>query len=113
MPNGQTSWINGVYAIWYNSGYWLVGPLDNIGEFVGYMFASNDFYGLTDDENEWNYLYYSSWYSPTDPTDIKVGFSQKVMAEFSNFSNCHSCEPKIVSALLIPVNDNNKILAIL
>ena len=72
MPNGHTSWINGVYAIWYNSGYWLVGPLDNIGEFVGYMFASNDFYGLTDDENEWNYLYYSSWYSPTDPTDIQI-----------------------------------------
>ena len=44
---------------------------------------------------------------------VKVGFSQKVMAKFSNLSNCHSCEPKIVPALLIPVNDNNKILAIL
>ena len=72
MPNGQTSWINGVYAIWYNSGYWLVGPLLNMGQFVGYMFASNDFYGLTDDENEWNYLYYGSWYLPTDPTDIQI-----------------------------------------
>ena len=44
---------------------------------------------------------------------VKVGFFQKVMAKFSNLSNCHSCEPKIVPALLIPVNDNNKILAIL
>ena len=44
---------------------------------------------------------------------VKVGFSQKVMAKFSNLSNCHSCEPKIVPALLIPVNNNNKILAIL
>ena len=44
---------------------------------------------------------------------LKVGFSQKVMAKFSNFSNCHSCEPKIVPILLIPVHDNNIILAIL
>ena len=44
---------------------------------------------------------------------IKVGFSQKVMVKFSNLSNCHSCEPKIVPALLITVNDINKILAIL
>ena len=44
---------------------------------------------------------------------LKVGFSQKVMVKFSNLSNCHSCEPKIVPALLIPVNDINKILAIL
>ena len=47
-----------------------------------------------------------------DDLMIKVGFSQKVMAKFSNLSNCHSCEPKTVPALLIPVNDNNKILAI-
>ena len=49
-----------------------------------------------------------------EPRDIlKVGFFQKVMAKFSNLSSCHSCEPKIVPALLIPVNDNNKIVAIL
>ena len=40
-------------------------------------------------------------------------FFQKVLAKFSNFSKCHSCEPKIVPELLIPVNDNNKILIIL
>ena len=45
--------------------------------------------------------------------EVKVGFSQKVMVKFSYLSNCHSCEPKIVPALLIPVNDINKILAIL
>ena len=43
---------------------------------------------------------------------LKVGLLQKVMAKFSNLSNSHSCEPKIIPALLIPVNDNNKILAI-
>jgi len=36
-----------------------------------------------------------------------------VLAKFSNFSKCHSCEPKIVPELLIPVNDDNKILVIL
>ena len=44
---------------------------------------------------------------------LKVGFSQKVTAKFSNLSNCRSCEPIIAPALLIPVNDNKKKLAIL
>ena len=44
---------------------------------------------------------------------FKGSFFQKVMANFSNLSNCYSCEPKIVPALLIPVNDNNKMQAIL
>jgi hypothetical protein len=44
---------------------------------------------------------------------VTVDFFQKVLAKFSNFSKCHSCEPKIVPELLIPVNDNYKILVIL
>ena len=47
------------------------------------------------------------------PLEIKVGFFQKVLAKFSNFSKCNSCEPKIVPELLIPVSDNNKTLLIL
>ena len=35
---------------------------------------------------------------------LKVGFFEKVMAKFSNLSNRHTCEPKIVSELLFPVN---------
>ena len=42
---------------------------------------------------------------------LKVGFFQKVMAKFSNLSNRHACEPKIVSELLFPVNVNNTISA--
>ena len=73
MPNGQTSWINGDYAIWYNSGYWLIGNLAYIGQLDGlYIYAINDFYGLTDDENVWNYWDGSGWTSPTDPTDIQI-----------------------------------------
>ena len=46
-------------------------------------------------------------YAP--PLTLKVGFFQKVMAKFSNLSNRHACEPKIVSELLFPVNViNNK-----
>ena len=44
---------------------------------------------------------------------LKVGFFQKVMAKFSNLSDCHSCEPEIVPELLIPLNDSNEILVIL
>ena len=44
---------------------------------------------------------------------VKEGLFQKVLAKFSNLSKFHSCEPKIVPELLIPVNDNNKLLVIL
>ena len=40
------------------------------------------------------------------PRNVKVGFFQKVLAKFSNFSNCHSCESKIVPELLVPVRDH-------
>ena len=43
---------------------------------------------------------------------VKIGFFLKVLTKFSNFSKCHSCEPKIVPEILIPVNDNNNILVI-
>ena len=36
-----------------------------------------------------------------------------MLAKFSNSSKCHSCEPKIVPELLIPVTDNNELLVIL
>jgi hypothetical protein len=72
MLNGQTSWINGEYAIWYYSGYWVVGNLVDIGSNAIYMHTSNDFYGLTDEENEWNYLDGSSWIPPTDQSDIQI-----------------------------------------
>ena len=36
-----------------------------------------------------------------------------MLAKISNFSKYHSCEPKIVPALLISVNGNNEIVVIL
>ena len=72
MPNGHTSWINGVYAIWYISGHWSIGPLVYMGTDMGNMYAINDFYGLTDDENEWNYFDGSNWITLTDQSDIQI-----------------------------------------
>ena len=52
-----------------------------------------------------------------DQLYIKLGilckgrFFQKVMAKFSNLSNRHACEPKIVSELLFPVKVINTIWA--
>ena len=43
---------------------------------------------------------------------VKVGFFQKVMAKFSNLSNRHACEPKIVSEHLFLLNVINEILAL-
>ena len=43
----------------------------------------------------------------------KGRFLSKLLAKVSNFSKCHSGEPKIDSEFLISVNDNNKILVIL
>ena len=73
MLNGETSWIkNGNLAIWYYPGYWVIGNLAYIGEFYGFMYVSNDFDGLTDDENAWYYWGGGSWISPTNPTDIQI-----------------------------------------
>ena len=72
MPNGQTSWINGDYAIWHNSGVWLIGDLAFIGELTCWIYAFNDFFGLTDDDNEWNYWDGNNWSSPTDQSDVQI-----------------------------------------
>ena len=42
---------------------------------------------------------------------LKVGFFQKVTAEYSNLSNRHACEPKIVSELLFPVSVVDTLMA--
>ena len=69
------SWINGDYAIWYSSGQWCIGPLGAFGQTslqANWMIAINDFYGLTDDKNEWKYRYGTSWISPTNPHDVQI-----------------------------------------
>ena len=72
MPNGRTSWINGDYAIWYYPIIWIIGNLANRGESIGYIIAVNNFYGVTDDKNEWHYWDGNSWTFPIDPTDVQI-----------------------------------------
>ena len=70
--NGKTRWINGDYAIWYWDNKWIIGTLADIGGEVGYIYSYNAFFGLTDDENEWNYLQEGVYISPTDPSDVQI-----------------------------------------
>ena len=83
LSNGQTSWISSDYGIWSyispSTGtlFWLIGDLaclggDQCGIDQIYLGVINDFYGLTDDENEWMYVQGSSWISPTDQSDIQI-----------------------------------------
>ena len=72
--NGKPSWNNDVNAIWYiqSDNNWLIGPLSEIGNNTAYIFASNDFSGITDNDNQWLYWNGTAWTSPFDPNDIKI-----------------------------------------
>ena len=84
--NGMPSWKNDLYAIWYiqsrdatgnliqSGNHWRIGALSEIGNNLSWIKASNDFSGITDNENQW--LYYckngNAWTSPSDPYDIQI-----------------------------------------
>ena len=72
--NGKPSWKNDVYAIWYSqsNNTWLIGPLSYIGSDFAWIFASNDFSGITDNDNQWLYWNGNAWTSPSDPNDIQI-----------------------------------------
>ena len=53
--NGKPSWTTDFHAIWYWQGYWSIGYLSNIGTNTVGMFASDDYEGLDDDNNQWYY----------------------------------------------------------
>ena len=72
--NGKPSWKNDVYAIWYiqSDNKWLIGELSDIGKNVAWIFAFNDFSGITDNENQWLYWNGNDYTSPSDPNDIQI-----------------------------------------
>ena len=72
--NGKPSWKNDVYAIWYSqsNNIWLIGPLSYIGSDSAWIFASNDFSGITDNDNQWLYWNGNAWTSKSDPNDIQI-----------------------------------------
>ena len=72
--NGKPSWTNDVYAIWYmqSNNFWLIGSLNEIGNTYGFIYAINDFSGITDNDNQWFYWNGNVWASPSDPNDIQI-----------------------------------------
>ena len=74
--NGKPSWKNDLYAIWYSqsNNIWLIGPLSEIGSDSAWIFASNNFSGITDHDNHWLYwnFYFQAWTSPSEPNDIQI-----------------------------------------
>ena len=74
--NGKPSWKNAAYAIWYVQTYnvWFIGSLSEIGNNNGFLLVTNDFSGITDNDNQWQYwsLYGFGWIYPSDPTDIQI-----------------------------------------
>ena len=75
--NGKESWTSNSHAIWYSLEYgWLIGDLDNIGENVCYIYANDDYGGLDDTNNQWNYHDGSSWI-PASANDIFINCTSK------------------------------------
>ena len=74
--NGKPSWKNDAYAIWYlqTNNVWSIGPLSEIGNDAAVILATNDFSGITDNENQWLYwsVYGDGMISPSDPNDIQI-----------------------------------------
>ena len=72
--NGKPSWKNDLYAIWYiqSGNNWLIGSLSEIGNDEAFIFASNNFSGITDNDNPWLYWNENAWTFPSDPNDIQI-----------------------------------------
>ena len=74
--NGKPSWKNDNYAIWYSSEYtgWLIGETYYTlhRKEIGMIYASDDFSGVTDSSNQWEYINENSWKIPSDPNDIQI-----------------------------------------
>ena len=82
--NGKPSWKKGLYAIWYSQSrdasgnliqsgnHWRIGDLSDIGKNISWIKASNDFSGITDNENQWLYVNGNAWTSPSYPYDIQI-----------------------------------------
>ena len=79
IVNGKPSWKSGENAIWYApvDNNWLIGYLNKLGEDDGEFFAPNNYGGLTDNRNVWNYYNNtdSTWITPSDSNDVIISSS--------------------------------------
>ena len=75
--NGKPSWISVSNAIWYSLSFgWLIGTLDAIGEDLCLIYAADDYGGLDDTNNQWNYYDGSNWVSATS-NEININCTSK------------------------------------
>ena len=75
--NGKPSWTSVLNAIWYSLSFgWLIGPQYVIGEDLGFIYSADDYGGLDDTNNQWNYYDGSNWVSAT-PNEININCTSK------------------------------------
>ena len=98
--NGEPSWKNGAYAIWFMSnnkvcsqyglacGKWIIGPLNRIGE--DYSLISSDQVSsqglstlVTNIYNHWNFWNGSSNLRPSEPKAIQITCNGKYFKHLS------------------------------
>ena len=72
--NGKPSWTKSTYAIYYRRGDWAIGPMEFIGGEFAWIYASNDFSGLTDSDNVWKFSIGSNFEYPSNPKDIQIAY---------------------------------------
>ena len=69
--NGKPSYMKDDDAIWYDrKDHWVIGSVKNLGDSVGGIKAKDDFEGLTDENNVWNYA--DDEWKPAGTNDITV-----------------------------------------
>ena len=79
--NGKPSWKSGENAIWYDPrGAWIIGYWNKLGTDDGEFYTSNDYGGITDNRNIWNYTPGTSpgkgdWITQSDSKDVIISCS--------------------------------------
>ena len=60
--NGKPSYRKDDKAIWYiKCNQWLIGDLADLGSTRGSIYAKDDFGGLTDEKNSWEFKFPNGW----------------------------------------------------
>ena len=72
--NGKPSWKSGENAIWCNPhGSWMIGYWNKLGENDGEISASNDYGGISDIHNIWEYTVDDGpWITPSSSNDVII-----------------------------------------
>ena len=86
--NGKPSWTSVSNAIWYSLNFgWLIGTQDNIGGDICRIYGADDYGGLDDTNNQWNYYDGSNWVSATS-NEININCTSKDLFEIHFCIKC-------------------------